>query len=949
MTSIGTRQAWTRVLAVLLAVGAGAVSRLDAQTITVENHHELEYAGPVTLKVELPEGSYAGGQIRGEVRGGEARLVGSFPAGSEAVLTRTGALADAPFRAGALSVSASPSALALGWQGRGVGTLELGLAAIPDTTATSSDAIRGFHPLSVTWHDAPGGVLRGEATQDGYRVQLEAAPYGGGWMDLRARVTREGGSGEPSYLALVRRVTTPGISGGKHQLNGRVIPGVTTFDTWVTDFRYVHQTDWVSWKSGGVSFLNVNGFAPVPTIQRPDSSWATASHWYVWERSQREGDQVYLVSEISGPNAHQTRRGATAVSPYAALRVGDTVSLKSRLAVAEAPGTGWEESQLRVFAGYRLAHEAPNGSGTVVDLGVPSVLFGTAYMPYSTFTENFDYYRVPGQDQETYWPISPTMWAKWREFIPRMRTDMHIARAMGFEMLRPHHMELLQKMDRAESLAFLDFYMDQARQLGMKVMLDTEGPADWVAFQAKRYGDVIARYEIENEIVIQGVRPGSAERWTSLLNAARAADPTAQAFLTGAGNNDQFERMRELGVPIDRVGLHAYKHGPEWPEAFSSHVLGTAGYAADHGKEVTLGEFNWKELTRLSPEARRSMVETIYHQVLRPRAIPELVEFHLQETLSVNPSIQRQGIRHYEPLNLDRTPKPEGLELMQIIRANSAADAPVRELPVEISEVKLVNGRAAAPFQVTNHTGHAVSVRLAPESFGGLKPRLTGASTLRLAAGETARGTISLRLPAGAKPGAYHHFLKVDYGEKTAWGWGVASNPGAPRFDAPVIPEHVVYPQGAEVVKRIDWTKPLAVAFGKDASVLELEMAYEVGQTLQAAIGRPVRISSTADLPAATAEAGTLILVGTPETNPMIETAPAGGVAGKGTVFLRTAPNGAQHLLLTGADKAAVEAAASDFVLRYWPHAKDSAIGRVGKVKGAALGNRAGVGAIDQP
>jgi hypothetical protein len=97
------------------------------------------------------------------------------------------------------------------------------------------------------------------------------------------------------------------------------------------------------------------------------------------------------------------------------------------------------------------------------------------------------------------------------------------------------------------------------------------------------------------------------------------------------------------------------------------------------------------------------------------------------------------------------------------------------------------------------------------------------------------------------------------------------------------------------------------------------------------------------------ADAGTLILVGTPETNPMIGTAPAGGVAGKGTVFLRTTPNGAQHLLLTGSDKAAVEAAASDFVLRYWPHAKDAAIGIVGKVKGAALGNRAGVGTIDQP
>jgi hypothetical protein len=126
-------------------------------------------------------------------------------------------------------------------------------------------------------------------------------------------------------------------------------------------------------------------------------------------------------------------------------------------------------------------------------------------------------------------------------------------------------------------------------------------------------------------------------------------------------------------------------------------------------------------------------------------------------------------------------------------------------------------------------------------------------------------------------------------------------------------------------------------------------MAYLVGETLQAATGRPVRISSTADLPAPIANAGTLILVGTAATNPLLGAEPAGGVAGKGLIFVRTTPTGSQHLLLTGADKKAVQAAASDFVLRYWKNAKDSAIRLTGMEKGAALGNKAGVTAIDLP
>jgi hypothetical protein len=283
-----------------------------------------------------------------------------------------------------------------------------------------------------------------------------------------------------------------------------------------------------------------------------------------------------------------------------------------------------------------------------------------------------------------------------------------------------------------------------------------------------------------------------------------------------------------------------------------------------------------------------------------------------------------------------------------VIRQHSAADAPIREMPVEVSDVTLANGRAMASFRVTNLTGKTASVRLSTESYGGLEPRLEGPATRTLAPGESVAGSIAIALPAGAEPGTYHHFLKVEYDGKQAWGWGIAANAGSPNFGAPVIAEQVVYPQGADVVGKIDWTRPIAVAFGPEASVLEVEMAYLVGETLQAASGRPVRISSTADLAPATAARGTVILVGTAETNPMLGTVPGGGGEGKGIIYLRDGSNG-QQLILTGADKKAVDAAASEFVLRYWKNAKDSAIRLAGMEKGAALGNKAGVTAVDLP
>lgn len=948
----------------LLLLGCGARANDDGSELRVRNNHELPYAGPLQFETTLPDGEYVGRMpeggdgggkssdfvSRGEVRSGIARLTVDVPAHSSVLLSRMEEPSDARASdSGPLSVSADGERLDLRWSGKALASLDLALVVIPGSTATTDDVAAAFDPLEIQWKEQPGGVLSGAVDRQGYRLEMSLIPDDGGWLTLRTRLVHVGESPERAYVALVRRVSAPdGIDAARVRFNGRVLEGADSPDTWSRDFWYSSGVDWISWKTGALSMVAVNGYSPVPTI-RKDSAWVQASHFYVWGRTRRAGNQLYLISELSGPNPNQAKSGYMRVTPYAPMPKGDTVNLSWRLAIDQQPPAGWEDSQLRVFSGYQAVH-ADSGVQTV-ELGTPFVSFGTSYFPYSTFTENLGYYRTPGLDRETWWPFSPVMWSNWRAFVPRMQTDLHIIRAMGFEWVRLHHLELLQEMDRKDALAFLDFYTDQARKLGLHILMDTQGPADWVKLIASRYGDVIRRIEVENEILIPGIGPGDAERWTSLYRAAKRADPEAQVFFTSAGNDGAFERLRTLDVPFDRVGLHAYKHGPEWKESLSSHALAAAGYARSRGRFVTVGEFNWKGLTRLSPEERRKEFVAVYEAMLGPRAIPELFQFQFHETFGVNPAIaRRSGVRHYETISLDRRPKPEAIELMRLIRKYARPDAPVRELPVTIGEVQLEDGRARAHFTVENRTSRALSVDLTAMAFGGIEARVASDSELSLQPGDSAQGTIELRLAQGAQYGTYHFFLRAAYGDRDAYGWGIAANPGAPRFDeTSLLAERVTYPQGADVVEKLDWSRPLAVAFGPKASALEMEMAYLVANTLQSATGRPVRLSTTEDLPDSLARAGTLILVGTSESNPLVPSAAQKAASDRGTVLLRARGSGARSLLLTGSSSRAVQAAATDFVLRYWKNARDSGFRITGMEKGAELGDTARITNPDPP
>jgi hypothetical protein len=918
----------------------------QATTLVLRNNHELPYRGPVDLTADLADGHYAGPGAAADVRGGRAHVFATLAPKSEITLTRKSAPTDRPFGIGPLVVQTNPASLALSWQSRAIGDVALGFVVLPGSTANADSAVHAFAPLPLAWTSAPDGELVAQVERNGYVVHVSARPYAGGWLDVRTSVVARTAQPGPAYVALVRRVVTPAAHDATMRFNGRVMPGGDSPGIWDGDFRYVHGVDWVQWKSSGLSVLSVNGFTPTPSVKH-DTTWAEGSSFYVRERTRQMRDTTYLVAEIAGPNPDQPKKGYMAVLPYAAPGVGDTVALKWRLAFDAKPAGTWGEIQLREFSGTRSA--VREGAVVRANIGVPYTLFGMAYFPYSTFTENFDFYRVPGVTSENFWPTSAAMWKQWRTFEPRMRTDMHIIRAMGFDVVRLHHLELLQTLPRSEALAFLDFYANEARGLGLKMMIDTEGPAEWVSTVIGRYKDLVIRVELENEVLIPGITSAEPARWKSLYAAAKTAAPNADVFFTGAGNNSMFERLRTLGVPFDRVGLHAYKHGPQWKEAWGSHALGTGGYATELGKPMTLGEFNWKDLTLLSPEARPAEWATIYENVLATRSVQEIIQFQFQESIAFNTTVGGTKSRHYEPVGIDRKPKPEAFVAMKLMRGYGRPDAPVRVLPMQVEPVRFANGKAEASFTVTNNTGSAQSIALDAMAFDGTTSRLLTPATMQLASGASGKGRIALTLAAGSKPGAYHHFVGAQYKSGKSLGWGVASNEGAPQFaDTAVLGDRVTYAQGLSVVHSIHWDRPLAVVFGDKADKLDVEQAFQLRNTLQSVTGREVRVSAEADLPDSLARRGTVFLVGTSATSTLVAETKTSVVPGKGTIALFR-DGGREWVVLTGADAKGAEAAVVELELRYWPNAKDATIRITGMEKGKALGNSAGGSTIDPP
>lgn len=917
-----------RFFSVLILVLIAAAC-LAEPTIVIRNNHELDYTGPLTFKTTQADGFYEGRSGHVIVTAGSAKGVVTVAGQSELSLPKV----PARFVKGPLSATPGFGGVTLQWNGHTVGTLDFSLAAIPGRTATHEHPdLSGSKPLTMRFDKKFDGTLVGKCTCSGYEVAITLTPYPGGWMDADATITRVMSVPADEYIVLVRRVTMPSTDIST-RWDGFLADGLPKSDA---PSSLAHGLDWCSWKSNDLFLALANQFSPGYTIERQPGRWGLANHFYTWERVKQQDKSLYFISEIAGPNPGQETSGSMRVRAYTPPIKGEPVKLGSRLAISTHPQA--EDSLLLGYAGYRKANLT--GETAIVDVGVPYVEFGTSYFPYSTMTENFDFYRTEGLDREGWWPFSPPMWEKWRSFQPQMDTDLRIIRAMGFDWVRLHHLELLGGMNRENALAFLDYYMGTCRKLGLRVLVDSAGSPEWIALIAERYKDVVKLVELENEILIPGITPGEPERWTAQYNAVKKVAPETEVFLTGAGNQGMFDRLVRLGVPFDRTGVHNYKHGPGNMESIPSLALAFSSHATDLGRPPVLGEFNWKMLTEYSPEALAKAFAEIYGNMLQPRAIPSFFQFHWQETLSVNPRLTRQGIRHYETIELDRRPKPEAIEFMKLIRRYANPQAPIREMPIQIAET----GR----FTITNAGKRPIEVALSFESFQGLKCNSVSPDKLTLKPGESKSGRIELLMPADAEIGTYHYFLRADYEGKSSYGWGIASKPGSPKFDPPVLADLVDYPQRADIVTKLDYSRPICVAFGQKNPIVEMEMAYLVRNTLQVAIGQPVRLCAVADIPKSFKDKGNLILVGTPASNKLIGmTNPE--LSDKGSVILQDTGSGCQWLYLTGKSSDGVRAAATDFVLRYWNNARDSSCRISGLEKGAALGDKAAPGEVNLP
>ncbi len=143
---------------------------------------------------------------------------------------------------------------------------------------------------------------------------------------------------------------------------------------------------------------------------------------------------------------------------------------------------------------------------------------------------------------------------------------------------------------------------------------------------------------------------------------------------------------------------------------------------------------------------------------------------------------------------------------------------------------------------------------------------------------------------------------------------------------------NVIY---GEKVFDFDLNRPLAVVYGDDAPIQDVETASVLVNTIESATGRPVKIYTLKDLPQN--ERGALVLVGTAKTNQLIALVnskiPADVRNAKQFAARAGEKSGEDWLIFGGADPLEAERAAMDWTIRFWKYAKDSAARRVGLVE----------------
>ncbi len=939
-------RAWAVVIACVAGALAGAAGQRDrATTITVVNNQPFAIRMPMQVANAAdatPTATADGAPI--QPAEGHLAFIGTVGPSTSRTLRLVRERPRA--RPARLAVDASQDGIRLLFDGKPVGTLSwsVHVAAAPPPTKTAvidpPDFTRVFDALPLSFARSASGPVfdtwTAQTSRNGLAIALTLRVYHEGFLDVSTRVMTEPGARTSGvYAAVVSRLTHASPPAGRRLAYdnrvSRLEPsGGTPFRAGEGRHHFVQRgVDWATMRAAeGASFAWINDFAESFTIFQDSVEnrfrqprYAGANIPQLGCEAQATPDALFWIMEIARSNIQSYRdRLADNILPPP----GDSVSFASRMAFDAAPISDERANELFLaYTGYRM--QQMRGADVELTFGVRGVRFGTSYFPYSTLGENFDRLKLPGMDSEGYWPLAADTVERWPLFADAIRRDLRIAKAMGFHIIRLHYLDVIAALDERVQREYLDFLFGELRHLRLRAMLspsDARFTPAQIAAMVARYRDVVESVELENEILIWGIPQDRPRYWNAVYDAVKNVALDIPVHLTAHTNTGIFTRLAQLGVRFDRVGAHAYIDSLDSIPSGRGFALAVANYASKAGKPAVITEWNWRGLTRMTPEARAQVYPGIIGGALESRAIGEFHQFQFQETLAVNPRVGRTGIRHYEPLRLSRRPKPEAFELMKLMHRFVEADDPIRRIQSPHAVTMLdAHGRATATVTVANRGTRAEPLRVSVETPSDLAATLASPADIRLQPGASANVTISLAT-RGTTPGFYHWFIRLaGDGGLLRYVWNEARLPGKPRAVDDTIFD-------------LDFTKPIRVVYGHNAPVLEMESAFVVAGTLESASGAAVDVLQLGDLPDAGAP-GTLILVGTARSHALLR-----GVAAQlpnaGRFVQRiAAPAGGTSVWVGvgGEDSKAVEDAALDFTLRYWRSAKDSAAAKIGLVE----------------
>jgi hypothetical protein len=820
--------------------------------------------------------------------------------------------------------------------------------------STKRDFAASFKPVELKFTQSQTGMLFDDwtatGTASGLKLDVTLRAYKTGFLDITYVVTNQSAPQKNVYAAVITRWEQPKADARTLCYDNRRLEftdgAFSPFRAGLGRQQMIQRgVDWISTRfADGSGATWLNDFTPSFTVHREASvdskkvklgpRWVGANTAQLSQEAQAKGDAIYAVTEIARPNIKQYQ---SRLSENVLPGKDQPLSVTYRVAFdAKAVDDDTADNRFVGYVGFN--EQTKTAHGAKVQFGVPFTKLGTNYFPYSTLGENFGDLRMPGMSKEGYWPLAAQTVLQYEKFADDIKRDLRTIKAMGFELVRLHHLEVLYDVDEKtgkpfipedKRWAYLDFLFKEIEALQFKALLDVKLPPAECAELVKRYGKLVDGVEYDNEVLIFQIFDEDVPVWKQVRDAVRAVDPNMPFHLTAHTNTGAFDRIEKLGATVDRVGQHTYMDGLDPIPSSRGYALAMANYAAKHGKEPLITEWNWRFMTRMPMEERAKVYAPIFENVLKTRCMPIMYQFQYQDSLAMNPS-GLKGIRRYELLLLSRRPKPEAFEMMKLIERYGPPDSAVRKIGAAHKVVELTGDTTQFDFELTNNTDQPMSATVAIEAADGLNASLRDKPGIVLQPKQATHVPVRVALTKGRVPlpGFYHVFLRIEGKDGSLrYAWAEVRKHGNVTMDKKPSEAKAAVEYGPGAMD-FNFDRPLTVVYTADEkSVVELEDAWTVFITLESATGRPVDIYQKSDFDKlADRDQRTIILV------------TRGAKGAKPSVNVE----GDNKLVISGPNEKSVTAAAMDLVVRYWKNAKDAGARKVGLVNAppAAAGGK---------